>query len=56
MKYRYLAITCIKTGKVESHVNVTGFSERKVEKLERAMLLRINENYFVDDITSDNEL
>lgn len=51
---RFLEITNIATGEVEESFNVTGDTERQVERLLRGILLNLNrEEFFVADNTRE---
>lgn len=52
---RFLEITRIDTGEVEESFNVTGDTERQVERLLRGILTNLNrEEFFVADNTRES--
>lgn len=53
---RFLEITNISTGEVTESFNVTGDTERQVERLLRGILLNLNrEEFFVADNTREQQ-
>lgn len=53
---RFLEITNIATGEIEESFNVTGDTERQVERLLRGILINLNrEEFFVADNTRETQ-
>jgi hypothetical protein len=56
MKRRYLQFVNSETGERAINpgkIDVTGKSERQIEKLERGMLMRCGDGWYVDDFEED---
>lgn len=54
-KRRYLQFVHAQTREVARSIDVTGKSEREIEKIERGMLINIGDDWFVNDTACDEE-
>lgn len=52
---RYLQFRNMKTGETARRIDVTGRSEREIERIMRGMLINIDEDWIVDDIDDDQD-
>jgi hypothetical protein len=50
---RFLEFVSMETGEVGKRVNITGYSERMVEKCLRGMLINIHPDWFVRDTADE---
>lgn len=55
-KTRELLVRHYVTREIAKRFDVTGWPERKVERLERGLLMQIDTNYFVDDTAISEEV
>jgi hypothetical protein len=59
MKRRYLQFVNSETGERAENpgkVDVTGKSERQIEKIERGMLMRCGDDWYVDDFEEEGRV